>query len=776
MSPAIDIVRSLTNPTSSLIEKRQHAVSFSRQFGWRPNDIFDVPSALPTVNLIVEQGLEHAAMLSFLPSNHRLSEIRGDQRRHILGLSYNSLIDWHVWIDTEHVEVFYNRVTEPVPTYAQSFDNSDYSALTKQVFDEAVGKVPKPDFLTLDGALFDTITTWREILHRELKVETREIAALFNAIILARAVEDFHNRIGTVSNAATLRDRITGRGISIGHAIEQLVLDLTGTQVSNSLFDCSTLSSFDSLPVESRISLVDAFYRHRAVPYDYDFAVMSKYALSKIYERYVAVMREDVSFQLSMLPSTKDEPWNKELGGIYTPQYIASFFAKYLCQRVPPEQFINLFVADPACGSGIFLRAVMEQKVLSSNMPSNVVVDRAFDLLFGMDIDDNAVAASRLSLALLYLAATGKLPTHVPVNNGDSLQYFATSPGSLNRYDAVLVNPPFVRTELQSDVVREAVRQHANFGARGKLDTYVAFLVFAIRALRPGGFGCFVVPQSLLTSDNLRPVRDWVLEQTWVRVVADLSAIRVFKAGVYVTLLIVEKKSDRQLMAPSVSVIRCQREVGLALDDLLDGNYVRTPSRAIFSTNQEALERPTWSVPFPEESHLLRKLEALPRLSDFAVVQPGVITGADDVFILDAHEVPPGEDAIYARYMPDTSIGPYALPADTGKRLLYPYINGVLVSPEQMQQEFPVTWQRLERSRDILSLRKSALKTPRNGGGQPGHECRVTCMRLRLYCPNFLCCHDLESISRDNGLSAIHRSLGPVMKEIWQSCVCWQLY
>ena len=712
MLPATEIIRALTDPSASIKDKRQNAAAFSREFGWRPNDVFDVPTALPTVNLVVEHGLENAAMLSFLPAGRNLGEIGPEERRNILGLSYNSLVDWHIWIDQDSVQCFYNRVDRPVPTYAHSFDQYDYAALTRRVFDEAVGNVPRPDFLTLDGALFDTITTWREILHRDMNVGTGTISALFNAIILARAVEDFQRRVGRISTQASLRDRLSARDTSVGQAIEQLVLELTGKPISDALFNRSALNTFDSLAAESRINLVESFYRHRAVPYDYDFSVMSKYALSKIYERYVALMREESSFQIAMLPSTRDEGWNKELGGVYTPQYIASFFAKYLSRQVTPEQFIDLSVADPACGSGIFLRAAMEQKILSSGMEPEFVAESAFGSLFGVDIDENAVAAARLSLALLYLAAKGELPDKVPVIQGDSMESFAVPSESYDLYDAVMVNPPFVRTELQSKVVREAIRKHANFGVRGKLDTYLAFLVFSIRALRPGGLGCFVVPQSMLNSDNLKPLRDWVLDQAWVHVVADLSAIRVFNAGAYVALLIVEKKSDRRLVVPPVSVIRCQRNVGLALDDLLDSNYVRTSSRAIFRSAQESLMRPTWSVPFPEESQLLNKLEGMPRLNESAVVRQGVITGADDVFIVDARDVPPGEEEIYAPHMPDRAISQYALPDDTGKRILYPYIAGVAVETERMEREFPGTWDWLNKHRDKLSNRGSAPQDP----------------------------------------------------------------
>ena len=236
------------------------------------------------------------------------------------------------------------------------------------------------------------------------------------------------------------------------------------------------------------------------------------------------------------------------------------------------------------------------------------------------------------------------------------MQFFAVPSESYDRYDAVMVNPPFIRSELQSPEMREAIRRHVDFGVRGKLDVYLAFLTLSIRSLKPGGVGCFVVPQSLLISDNLKPVRDWILKQAWVHIVSDLSAIRVFDAGVYIALIVVEKRSDRRLVPPPLSVIRCQRDVGVALDDFLEGNYVRTSTHAIFKAGQESLSRPTWSIPFPEEADLLGKLEGLHHLNEIAAVRSGVITGADDVFLFDARDVPAGEEALYRPYMPDTAV------------------------------------------------------------------------------------------------------------------------
>ena len=705
---ALELVHALTERDVPTGQRRDLTRDFSIEFGWRPNDFIETHSALSTASLVVEHGLDNAAVLSFLPAERRLRDIRVDERRSIVGIAYNSLVDWHVWIDRESIEYVYNRTDPILPTMAHSFTHADYYALNKRAFDQAVDAAPNPNIPALDGILLETIANWRRSLRSELgTIATNEsISALFNAIIFARAVEDFHAGSSGESRIGSLRDHVAGGQLTITEAIERSIIERTGSAVSASLFDRSALKPFQRLSKGMCTEIVSAFYGHPAVPYDYDFSVMSKHALSKIYERYVAVMQLDEPVQFSMFPSEPEEAWNKRLGGIYTPQYIASFFARYLRSQLSPERFVESEILDPACGSGIFLRAVMEQKLLDRDNTLTGTVHDALHSLWGVDIDENAAAASRLSLALLHLAASGELPEDVPILRDDSLELFTPDSNSRDRtFDAVMMNPPFVRTELQSEAIRRAVAKHIGLLARGKLDTYLAFISLSVRLLKPGGFGFFVVPQPMLTSDNLAKLRSWVQDQAWIRVVADLSAIRVFDANVYVALLIVQRKEDNAFGDPPVSFIRCQRDVGVALEDFLDGRHRQTYSYSIFDAPQSSLQRSTWAVQTRNELDLLKRLNAMPKLKDVAVVRQGAITGADEIFIVDMEEVPSGEEALYQPLLPDRMIGRYSMPKETGRRVLYPFLNNEAVTAEQLEVDFPTTWSRLDECRERLSSR-----------------------------------------------------------------------
>ena len=716
MGSNLDLVHSLTDLSTPANERRELATTFSRAFGWRPNDFVDAESELTTASLVVEHGLDSAAVLSFLPGEGALRRLRGDERRRLLGISYNSLVDWHVWIDRDSVECFYNRTDPPSQTYAHRFGHDDESALTKDVFDQAIGRAPSPNVPALDGIILETIANWRRILRSELgPISTNEsMSALFNALIFARAVEDFHAKRPDQVKFGSLRDHVRDQNVTLIDAIERTIVERTVSPVSSQLFDRSAIQPFERLSRRLSSDLVSAFYGHQSVPYPYDFSVMSKHALSKIYERYVAVMQRDEPVQFSLFPSEPEEEWNKKLGGIYTPHYIASFFARYLKSQLSHERFMSASVLDPACGSSIFLRAAMEQKILSSDVDLHQAARMALETLSGIDVDENAVSASRLSLALLHLAACGDLPNSVPIQHGDSLALFSPNNVDPPTCDVVMMNPPFVRTELQSDALRKAVANHVGFAAGGKLDTYLAFVALSIKALKPGGFGFFVVPQPILTSPNLTKLRNWIRDQAWIRVIADVSAIRIFDADVYVVLLIIQRKDERVLGPPPVSLIRCQSDVGIALEDFLDDKRRNTYSYSMFNVPQTVLSRSTWSVGAPEEADLLAKLDAMPKLKDVALVRQGVITGADDIFLINVADVPDGEEVLYRPLLPDRMIGRYGLPQESGRRIFYPFINNVAVNSEQIKSDFPQTWSRLEQQKDVLSSRASVQR-----GGRP---------------------------------------------------------
>ena len=99
-----------------------------------------------------------------------------------------------------------------------------------------------------------------------------------------------------------------------------------------------SLQVFNDLDRETVLRLCLDFYDNRfATTYEYDFSLISKHALSRIYEHYVSVLRDVDSPQLQLFKSLPETETNRALGGIYTPQYIARFFGRYLRKNITPR-------------------------------------------------------------------------------------------------------------------------------------------------------------------------------------------------------------------------------------------------------------------------------------------------------------------------------------------------------------------------------------------------------------------------------------------------------
>ncbi|WP_192825321.1 N-6 DNA methylase [Rufibacter sp. LB8] len=171
---------------------------------------------------------------------------------------------------------------------------------------------------------------------------------------------------------------------------------------------------------------------------------MSKHAFSRIYERYVSILKIEETPQTSLWPVVAEE-LNKATGTVYTPQYIARFFAKYLQSQLPVSKFLNLKTLEPAIGSGIFIRTLLELQweAFDGQLEENIYRNN-FENLLGLDIDENACQATRLSISLLHLLAFNKFPSKLNILNKESVDYFMTSNHN-NEFDVIISNPPFVQ-------------------------------------------------------------------------------------------------------------------------------------------------------------------------------------------------------------------------------------------------------------------------------------------------------------------------------------------
>ena len=692
------------------------AARFASNFGWHPSDRFTTAeSQIACDHLLIEHGLENAAVISFL--NGKFSNLSFIEVNELLNISYNNMVDWHIAIEPEAVTFLYNR-TNPVTVIAKlEISRTNLEAVRYEAFERIVGKKPNPNIPSLDNAFIETISFWKRNLSAEVGplVSNESFSTLFNSLIFLRAVEDTLRREGKLANESItnfLLDSIQKESEITPHdLIEKCFRLLTGESVPSFLIDLSKICVFDAIGKNIFRNVIKDFYRNRFAPYEYDFSLMSKHALSRIYEHYVSILRVLETEQLTLFPQLPEEEKVKAYGGVYTPQFIAKFFAKFIKKEIPLQNFRNLKFVDPACGSGIFLRTILEMQLEPDEFTDEEILnDISFDNVSGVDVDVNACNAAKLSLSLLHLVSKGKLPQRLDIIAAEAISYYTERQDLNGSYDIVVANPPFISLDTQSPEIRERLVNCLGELAKGRVDVSLAFIKIAIDLLKPGGFGLFVLPHGFLLGSSSASVRKLLYDCTWIRALADLSAIKIFEnAGAYVVLLVFQKKIPVTL-PPNAKIVKCRDLVGKALEDALKNIPIETKYYSIYETDQTCFQGKDWTLLPPAEESFKRKLAGLPRLNDLFVIRQGFISGADDIFTIKKDDIPKGEHKLFVPYLHDREMRHYQTPKTTEKYLFYPYHDGKKLDKTFIEEKYPNTWRYLESKSLKLSSRKSLTR------------------------------------------------------------------
>jgi type I restriction-modification system DNA methylase subunit len=740
-----DVVVQLISGYLPAADRAVRLQEFSRELGWRPTDRLELPAVreIATTQLLVEHGLENSAVISFLHRPKQYSTLSSYDRQLLLSISYNNLVDWHVAIDESGIDFVYVRTRVPSSVGRYPLSRENYESLRSEIFEEIVGRRPSPNIPALDDALIKTISLWKRSLRAEMgdEITNTHLARLFNALVFVRALEDQRRRLAPNSEDLLLsRWRRENAPPDIRSLLSAAAQEIVGSEIPTFLFHAEELAVFDRLDRNTAHSLLTDFYENRFAPYRYDFAVISKHALSRIYEQYVSLLRQDESTQLSLLPQLPSEFSDKSQGAVYTPQFIARFFSRFLREHIPPYQFKRLRTLDPACGSGIFLRTLLEFQCDPANDSLHPeLVEAAFRDAVGLDLDPNAVAATQLSLALLYLVLTDRLPPTLSIFSKDFLDP-APPPAKANPpFDAVVSNPPFVSLDVQDVATRSRLAEILASHGSGRIDLYLVFLKESIAKLLPGGFGLFVLPHSFLLSKSAEGLRSWIVEHCWIYCLADLSAIRVFEdTNIYVILLIVQKKGENLPKVPA-TIIKCQDQVGHALQDAIEGKKTEGKLYSIYDVDQSAFTpMEGWLILAPTESNINRRFSNLPTLEEFLEVPQGVVSGADDVFILDNNNLPDDEPPLFVPLLRDREMQPYTVPKRTSQSIFYPYLNGVKVTEKTLRSDFPNTWAYLLKHRRRLEERKALARYRRAWWEPMWPREPTTLLRPKLVVPHLV--------------------------------------
>jgi len=684
---------------------------FSRRLGWQPSDQLHLPKTRDTStgHLVVESGLENSAVLTFLRGRKNVSQLVDEQKLRLLNLSYNTMVDWHVFIGGNEVAIINNRNPSTQPTSVEGFSPSNVSALEAERFlDVTSGAKFAAPLPNLEDAFLRTVSLWKENLSRELgpSIDNKAISALFNDLIIVRAVEDQLREDREEGSFRTMLESVSGGNypVRIVEALFRYASDVGLSNPSAVLRSGSYEEAFNRLDTWTVKELIKDFYLVRsASKYEYNFSLISKTALSKLYEKYVSKLRVAHGPQLGLFGPEYEQVLEKGFGSVYTPQYIAKFFARFIRGQMPFRRFQQLNIADPACGSGIFLRTFLEMQCdLDAEQTTSETIHTAFSHVYGLDVEKTASDACRVSLLLLAIALNQSPELEVDVNAGDALDVL---PGAKRgSVDVLVTNPPFVAIKDQPKGLQRKLADYMGGDASGAVDTYLPFLKMSLSMLKDGGYACFVLPHSFLLSKSAQRMRRKLAKATAILCLADLSSLEVFEGvSAYTVLLVFQKKGDKTLPA---HIVNCVEFPGQALQYVVEDRPAKLTYFEVFRTDQKVFESSEWIIQHSSEAEIAEQMRKRGApLSRFLRSAEGINTGADPIFIVDSRPEFDG-GALFVRCVRDREIGKYEVPPQSGAHVFYPYDGERKITEDELRKKYPQTYNYLLRHKDRLAARR----------------------------------------------------------------------
>lgn len=507
----------------------------------------------------------------------------------------------------------------------------------------------------------------------------------------------------------------------------------------------------------------------------YEFSVISPEILGNIYENFLgSIIRLTPSHQAKIEQKSEvKKAGGVFYTPQYIADYIVDNTVGELIKGKTPNQISKLRILDPACGSGSFLLRAY-QKLLDyhleyyiglkkppkevyyvgkDNVPRLTIREKKRILtnnIYGVDIDVNAVEVTKLSLLLKVLEDENKdvleqqqklyqekvLPNlSYNIKCGNSLigteildledlehdEILELNPFNWEHefplifanggFDAVIGNPPYVRIQNLSGILKESYTSFYKNIISGNYDLYILFVKKGFDLLRDNGKLGYILPNKFFTTNYGFKIRRYIIENQCISKIIDFKTNQIFdNATTYTCLLFLSNKEIKEFKYTSIEL----------------GNDTHNLKNLDFDNiKMDSLNSDSWIFTNKKTNMILDKINDFIWTFDNICekIFKGSSTGNDKVFLFDYVS----EDSKYyyvnskvkdniklekellKPFINGRDIRKYEIPS-INKLLLFPYhkqdTKMELIHYKELKEKYPYTFDYLTEFRGILKERK----------------------------------------------------------------------
>ena len=475
-------------------------------------------------------------------------------------------------------------------------------------------------FFSVDQSFLGKMEAWRELLAKDIALHNRDLSQRQLNLLVQRAID----RIVFLRIAEDRDIEAYGRlrsaadeGKQVYQELKRLFIEADDKYNSGLFHFGGDERASEPDSVSLKIHIPDEPLRHiiRNLYFPdspYEFSVMPPEILGQVYEQFLGKV---IELSPGGAVRVEEKPEVRKAGGVYyTPSYIVDYIVENtvgdLLKDLAPAQAAKLRILDPACGSGSFLvgaytylldwhletysRAPERHKNVLRRIVGGYVLTTAEkrrilqNNIYGVDLDQNAVEVSKLSLLLKMLEneddsdATGAqtlmfsagerilpdLSDNIKWGNsligsdffrGPQATLFADEEEMLKvkafdwdseagfgaimaagGFDAVIGNPPY-GADLENS--QQNYLRELHTVAEYQLDTYPLFIEKAYRLAKTNSLCGYIIPSAWVASKFDRQLRRFLVKNVSIQNVI-IAPKNVFKDATVETVIFIFGKSD----------------------------------------------------------------------------------------------------------------------------------------------------------------------------------------------------------------------------------------